>query len=355
MMLAPKQTGTDSSVPRKSHLPKNVSEFRDRHGNWHVRFRAKGRETYYFRHRPGTDEFVAELEACRSGKLAPRVRTHERVRPGSISALLAIYYQAPEFQGLKQSTQTTYRGILERFRVEYGDAQVQTLRRQHIKAILGGMSDRPSAANNLLDRLRALMRFAIEIEWRENDPTHMVRGYKIKGDGFHTWTEAEIEQFERRHPPGSKARLAMFLMLYTGQRRSDVVTMGRQHLEDNRIRVRQQKTGAWLSIPMHRRLAEEVALLPEGKLTFLVTEYGKPHSAKGFGEWMRKRCAEAGLADCTSHGLRKAAARRLAEAGCSNQEIKSITGHKTDKEVARYTAAADQERLSDRAMKALGG
>jgi integrase len=90
-------------------------------------------------------------------------------------------------------------------------------------------------------------------------------------------------------------------------------------------------------------------------MTFLITEYGKPHPAKGFGAWMEKRCKEAGLEGCSSHGLRKAAARRLAEAGCTNQQIKAIAGHKTDKEVSRYTAAANQITLSDQAMLALGG
>jgi integrase len=86
-----------------------------------------------------------------------------------------------------------------------------------------------------------------------------------------------------------------------------------------------------------------------------VTSFGKPFTPAGFGNWFRQRCNEAGLPQCSAHGLRKAAARRLAEAGCSNQQIKSITGHKTDKEVARYTAAADQVRLADQAMAAAYG
>ena len=91
-------------------------------------------------------------------------------------------------------------------------------------------------------------------------------------------------------------------------------------------------------------------------MTFLVTEYGKlPFSAAGFGNWFRDRCNEAGLPQCSAHGLRKAASRRLAEVGCSNQQIKAVTGHVTDKEVSRYTAAADQERLAEQAIDASPG
>src|SRR3546814_13065565 len=87
-------------------------------------------------------------------------------------------------------------------------------------------------------------------------------------------------------------------------------------------------------------------------MTFLVTEYGKPFTANGFGNWMRDRCDEAGLPQCSSHGLRKAMAKRLAEAGCSVNEIMSITGHATAGEVIRYTNEAQNKVLADHAMDA---
>lgn len=353
-MLPPKTPSTGYSVPKESRLPRNVTEFQKPQGVWHVRYRAKGQATHYFKHKPGTPEFEMELAQCRAGMLAPKTKAGiDRIAPGSMNALIAMYYGSPEFLGLKESTKAGYRGVLERFRVLYGEALVSDFTRPSIKEILGKMSDRPSAGNHLLDRLKALMRFAMDAGWRTDDPTYLVKGYRLTGDGFHTWTEEEIDQYERRHAPGSKARRAMALMLYAGQRRSDVVRMGRQDREGNRIRVRQQKTGAFLSIPLHPKLSAELDASPEGDMLYLVTEYGKPHSVKAFGMWFQKRCEEAGLSGCSAHGLRKAAARRLAEAGCSNQEIKAITGHKTDKEVSRYTAAADQITLSDRAMERL--
>ena len=53
------------------------------------------------------------------------------------------------------------------------------------------------------------------------------------------------------------------------------------------------------------------------------------------------------------HGLRKAAARRLAEALCEPHEIMSITGHRTLKEVTRYTEAFDRAKLGRSAMAKL--
>ncbi|MDE0944982.1 MAG: tyrosine-type recombinase/integrase, partial [Alphaproteobacteria bacterium] len=143
--------------------------------------------------------------------------------------------------------------------------------------------------------------------------------------------------FEAEHPLDSKPRLALALLLYTGQRRSDVVGMGRQHVRDSRIQLRQVKTGTALAVSIHPNLQAVLDAHSVDNLTFLVTEFGKPFTAAGFGNWFRKQAIAAGLPDvCRSHGLRKAAARRLAEAGCTAPQIASVTGHKSLSEVERY-------------------
>lgn len=343
-------------MTRKSGLPTNVTEFKDRHGNWHLRYRKQGRPTYYFQHKFGTEEFRAELDQLRAGETPAQKaeRSALRAKPGSFSALIAVYYGTPAYTGLAPSSKKTYRSTLERFREKHGEKQVATIERKHIKAIIGAMAETPAAANKLLDKLRILMALALDEGWRKDNPTIGLKGYSKKTDGFHTWTEDEIEKYEQRHPIGTKARLAFDLMLYTGQRRSDMIKMGRQHVSAGRIHVRQKKTGAMLSLPIHPNLAKSIAAAPTGDLTFLVTEYGRPVSAAGIGNKMRDWCDEAGLPNCAAHGLRKAAARRMAEAGASNQQIKAVTGHTTDTEVARYTAAADQAKLADQAIVALG-
>jgi integrase len=143
------------------------------------------------------------------------------------------------------------------------------------------------------------------------------------------------------------------MLLYTGQRRSDVVRMGRQHVKDGAIEVRQVKTKARLLIPLHA----ELAMLVRGetdRLTFLVTQAGVPFTANGFYNHFTAWAQEAGLpAGLSPHGLRKAAARRLAEAGCTAHQIASVTGHKTLSEVQRYTVAAEQADLAKAAMTRL--
>lgn len=341
---------------KRRRLPKYVSEFADRHGKMRVRFRRKGQEDHYFQSVPWTPDFMQEYQACLDREVAPVIVAGKaRTAPGSFNALIVAYYGSPEFRGLAGSTQLKYRGILERFRAKHGEKRVAMIERKHIKAIIGAMHETPEAANDLLKRLKRLFSFALDDGMRTDDPTLRVRGYKNKGEGYHTWTEGEIAAFETKHPIGSKARLAFALMLYTGQRRSDAVVMGRQHVSGHRIKVRQQKTKEFLRIPIHPALKAVIAGTARDNMAFLVTSHGKPFTPAGFGNWFRDRCNEAGLPQCSAHGLRKAASRRLAEAGCSNQQIKAITGHKTDHEVSRYTAAANQARLADQAMASTYG
>lgn len=134
--------------------------------------------------------------------------------------------------------------------------------------------------------------------------------------------------------------------------------MGRQHRTGDRIRVTQSKTGVSLVVPIHSALKREIdASAAKDQSTFLCKTFGRPFSAAGFGNWSRdvvNAVPELKGSGLTAHGLRKAAARRLAEAGRSAAQIAAITGHKTLKEVGRYTAAADQERMARDAMKRIG-
>jgi integrase len=186
---------------------------------------------------------------------------------------------------------------------------------------------------------------------REGDPTQGVKLPRVKSDGIHTWSEDNIAAFEATHPIGSKPRLAFALLLYTAQRRGDVVRLGRQHVRDGVLTVRQQKTGAALAIPVHRDLAAIMDATASDHLTLLTTKTGKPYAPNDFSEQFREWCNAAGLPkECSAHGLRKAACRRLAEAGCSAPEIAAISGHATLSELQRYTKAVDQALMARNAM-----
>jgi integrase len=331
---------------RRDRFYPGASKFRDRHGKWRWRARGKGKPTVMLSGEYGSPEFEAAWNAWANGK--PLEVGKNRVVPGTISALLIDYYQSPEFNVLAHATQKTYRATLERFREKNGTKFVTSITTH---GIVSGIRDKlkADAWNMMLRALRHLCRYAVARAKMASDPTNGLRKAKTgKSDGFHTWTIEEVEQFEKRHPLGTKAHVALSVLLYTAQRRGDAVALGRQHERDGgtSLRFRQRKTGEWLELPIVAPLRAAIDACPPKGLTFIETTYGRPFTAAGFGNWFRDRCNEADLLHCSAHGLRKAAATRLADAGCTVHEIKAITGHKSLSEVQRYTKAADQKRLA---------
>jgi integrase len=335
----------------------HVQRFRDRHGKLRHYFRKPGCKRVVLPGLPGSEEFMSAYKAAMAGVTAPaRQIGEERTKAGTFNALAVAYYGSADWKTLSPATKGNRHAIIEGFRIKHGEKPVAGMEPRHIRALLDDKAGTPSAANNLLKTLRALMRFAVERGWRKDDPAISVRKVVVRTDGFHSWTEDEIAAFQKKWALGSRARLALELLLNTAQRRSDVVTMGRQHVREGSIHVRQQKTGTRLAIPIHPDLQKAFDASPSHNLTFLVTVYGKPFSPAGFTNWFRDCAREAGLADqCSPHGLRKAASRRLAEAGCSAHQIMAVTGHKSLKEVLVYTAAANQEHLARAALATIGG
>jgi integrase len=217
----------------------------------------------------------------------------------------------------------------------------------------------PHTGNAWLTAFRHFTRWAEGRKLLSNDPTWGVRVKLPKSGGHHTWTEDEVATFEAYHPVGSNARLALALGLHTAQRRGDVIRIGRQHIRDGVLTVRPQKTkntsAVTLAIPVHPQLQAIIDSTPTGHLTLLITKSGKSYGADDFTDVFRTWVDQAGLPRrCVFHGLRKAAARRLAEAGCTAHEIAAITGHTTLREVERYTKAADQARMARSAMAKTG-
>jgi len=324
--------------------------------------RRDSRAYYYLRRRgfprvrlpglPWSPTFMAAYESALAG---PRTAVGAgRVKPGSVAAVVAEYFDSQSFFTSKSpGTQRMRRGILERFRARYGDRPFALLPAEWIELLLDEKP--PHAARSWRATLRSLCQFAVKRRYLRADPTANIKLASVKSDGFHCWTDAEIAQFEAHYPIGTKPRLALALLLHSAQRRSDVVRMGRQHIRETpdgpALYVKQRKTGVELLIPIHPELAAVLDATPSEHLTFLVTATGKPYGDNHFSRRFREWCDAAGLPKrCSAHGLRKAACRRDAENGCSGNEIMAHSGHGSMKELVRYTKAADQARLARNAL-----
>ena len=328
-------------------LPKFTSEFRDRHGVVRIRYRRKGFATYYFKAKFPSEGWWKEYHACLEGIAAPKVQPgFDRVIPGSVSDLIVRFYGSSGWQKPSDDTRQDYRLIIERFRSKLGDTVAAHLTYAHADIIMQKMTDRPTAANRLRKLMGQIWDEGMRIGMVDRNPWRLTKPHKISGDGYKAWTEADVTAFEARWPIGTRERLAMALMLHTAQRRGDAIRLGPQHLKDGRLRFQQRKTAAQIDIPLKQELRTAIEAAPSGQMVFLVTGQGRPFSDAGFGNWFRAICDEAGVT-VSAHGLRKRAAIRMAEAGATNAEIKSWTGHKTDSEVARYIREASQAKLAD--------
>ena len=345
-MTTTSTNGTRRDEPAQRSSPR-CAEYRDRHGKFRSARPAQGPSPSQLQGHASSPEFWTEYREWRDGveRLGAGA---SRAVSGTVADMVARYYRSAGWRGLRDSTKAMRRNILERFREEHGDKSFLRLERRHIQAMVDARG--PEAGRNFLKLVRALVRVAIAAELRKDDPTVGVTTVRHKTDGFHSWTEEEIAQFEAAHPVDSRARLAFALLLYTGQRRGDVVRMGRQHVRNARLHVTQGKTGRALVIRVHPALDAILATAAPANMTFLVTGQGKPFTPAGFGNWFRDQCNAAGLPQCSAHGLRKAAARRLAEAGCTASEIMAVTGHASLAEAEKYVRAASQVWLADQAM-----
>lgn len=327
---------------------KYVKAYTDRHGRRRHYFRRPGYPPTALPGEPGSTAFAAAYEAAMAGGPTPKT---DRLIPGTFGALIADYYETAAFDRIQDSTKRTYRRALDRFRETWGKVPVREFTPSICDQVLEALKDKPGARENLRKPLRQVLKMAVRRELIAVSPLDGVRLPRAPIKGFIPWSEDDIAAYEARWETGTRQRLALALLLFTVQRRSDVVTMGRQHTKPEKIHVVQAKTKTRLWIPIHPDLQRELDAVPAGQLTFLQTQYGKPFSPAGFTAWFVEAAEAAGLKDRTPHGLRKAGSRRLAEAGCTPHQIMAITGHKNLSEVTLYTASADQERLAEEAIE----
>ena len=350
------------TIPTKTDLPANVRPVADRHGKTRYRFRRKGWPSKYLKGEPGSAEFhrsYAEIVEAGPTIAAPASSPHKPL-PLTIDDLIRRYKNSTKWKAKAAKTQLNQARIMERFgdRLDrkgrrYGDRPVKHVTVAWLDKVFGSMADTPGAANNLRKILGVLFDQAIKAGWRTDNPVRLTDRFK-DGPGFHDWTDAEIEQYRAAHPLGTMARLTMELALNTAARRSNLHRIERDHIIDGRIHVDHVKDNNPTAVRMLATTRAAIDALPAQPIRFLITTvHGKPFSANGIGNRMRDWCNEAGLPQCSLHGLRKALSRRLAEAGATDAEGMAVTGHKKTETFAYYRKAANRTGLSDRAMSNL--
>lgn len=339
-------------VKRKN--PKHVHGYETQHGKCVWYYRPPGGKKIRLRidddALPWSPSFMAVLEVARAEK-KPAELGAGRTVPGTVNASIVSYYQSSAFKdALAKSTQESRRAILESFREDHGDKRVALMHSTALQTVFN--SKTPAAQRNWMKALRGWIDHCLTLGMIKNDPLAAVKLAKLKKTGgFHTWADDEIRRYRERHPAGTKARLALEIILQTGHVRVDITRMGDQHVKGGKLSMRRQKTGTQFDIPILPELSAELKLHERTEvvqLAWLTTEQGKPFTAAGFGNWFADRCREAGVPG-RAHGLRKASAIRHALNGATAPELMAWHGWKTIGEAQRYIEEANRIRLAENA------
>lgn len=351
---------------------------KDRHGNPRVYYRPPSGRMIRLRAPIGTQAFIDEYRRARDGQTepAPKALRTTRAEQGSLKALIESYYLSANYKSLNPRTQRTRRGILDHIcssevdtptgRRVRGSLPYAQMMPRHVRAIRDEKLDFPEAANSRIKALGQVFRWATENDLADTDPTSPVDYLRSGSEGYHTWTVEEVRQYEAVHHVGTKARLALALLLFTGVRRSDVVKLGR-HMERDGVLHFTETKGAGSralgrkrtvdakkrALPVLPALRAIIDATPSGQLVYLVTQFGKPFTAPGFGNKFREWCNEAGLKHCSAHGCRKAGAKIAAENGATAHQLMAIFGWETLRQAEVYTRNANRTLLAEQAMHLL--
>jgi integrase len=334
-------------------------------------YRSKGETYYYFRRDgfapvrlPGLfgsiewrEAYDRALDASAGASVLPIEPGAKRTIVGSINAALVAYYRSADFaDGLAASTQAWRRRCLEKFRADFGDVSIRKFEKRHAQKFVS-LIGKAGSQRNMGQALTHFFEYCVATHLITDNPAAGIKRVKMKNTGgIRAWTEDDVDAFKRKHPPGSKAHLALALYLNFGVRKSDVIRIGPRDIKGGAlVDFQPQKTsrtgGVKINVPLLKETALAIQATPvTGADSYLVTTFGKPFTANGFGNKMRDWCDQAGLPECSSHGLRKLVLIRLAELGLNTETIMAISGHKNRSEVDTYVAAFNRKKLAAHAI-----
>lgn len=282
--------------------------------------------------------------------------TPKVLRAETFNWLVDQFYRSAAFKDLDPDTQRVRRQILNRFCDTAGDLPFRRYRRSDLMKSREKRRSTPGAADNLVKALRRLFNWAIEQELMTSNPAAGVKSMR-KGDGWHTWSTAEIAKFREHFKLGTRPRLALEVLLSIGARRSDAAAVGRQHESNGWLKFtaakNRRRAPTVIEVPIRPELRSAIDQTQTGDLTYIVSDRGKPYTVESFGNNFRDWCNEAGLPHCSAHGLRKAAAVDLAENGATASELCAIFGWTKLETAEIYVRKAQKKRMAGNAFARL--
>jgi integrase len=274
-------------------------------------------------------------------------------RAGTLEWLIDRYRETTSWKTFSPATRRQRENIFVNVIKSGGRSPYCEITKANIVAGRDRRAATPAQARNFLDAMRGLFKWALEAGLVSLNPAEGIKNPpRPKGDGFRPWTEADVAAYEERWPIGTRQRVWLDVLLYTGLRRGDAVRLGRQHVREGIAMIKTEKTGTAVALPILPVLAKTLAVGPCGDLTFIAGASGRPFTKESFGNEFREACRTAGVAG-SAHGVRKIAATRAANAGATVPQLEAIFGWQGGAMASLYTRSADRQRLAVESMHML--
>lgn len=326
--------------------PPRLQRHKTRHGKfvWYVRL---GRGPLVrIRAEFGTLEFEAAYQAAVNGERQP-VRT---ARAGTLAWLLERYRETGAWSALSRATRRQRENIFKHVLETAGGEPFSAISERVIVAGRERRRATPAQARHFIDAMRGLFAWAKEAGFVSSNPAAAVK-YPTKkpSDGFPVWTEDDLARYEKRWPVGTRERVWLAVLLYTGLRRGDAVLLGRQHVRNGVAMLKTAKTGTEVCIPILPALETILQAGPTGDLSFICGARGQPLTKESFGNLFSDACRAAGVRK-SAHGVRKAGATRAANNGATVAQLEAIFGWTGGRMASHYTRSADRARLAREAI-----
>ena len=283
---------------------------------------------------PGTPHFIASYNEAVAQKIAPP--------SGVLLALLFRFQESAEFQfGVSPRTRRDYIKQIKRIERAFGDFPIKALDDPRSRSVFLEWRDNLARtslrqADYAYNTLARILRWSLDRGLITKNPcsggSKLYRGTRVDK----IWSDEGIATFLCTTP--TYLRLAMMLAIYTGQRQGDLLSLPWSAYDGRALKLKQKKTGTYVSIPVAEALRMELDAAPRRCPIILTNSVGRPWSESGFQSAWGKATLRAGIRGLTFHDLRGTAVVTLARAGCNEVEIYSITGHKPGDVQAILTA-----------------
>lgn len=252
---------------------------------WYVRRNGK---RIRIRAEYGTPEFEAEYQAALT---ATPQASKGGPATGTLAWLVDRYREDNAWTRLALATRRQRESFIEQILKTAGSKPIAAITPAAIKAGIKRREKTPAQAHHFLETLRGLFRWAGDAEKVRVDPTVGIKLSRRKTDGYVPWTEEDVATYEKHWPIGTRQRVWLDVLLYTGLRRGDAVRIGRQHVRDGVATLKTEKNKVEVNLPILPVLAKTLAAGPCGDLAFIVGARGKPMAKKTFSNVFEIACS----------------------------------------------------------------